>query len=66
MNYQVRSDVVTLVDRLKFLERIDLNDVFFEAFLNCDLVIILAVNKGNLLPVSLASAGCLEDVVDVL
>ena len=51
---------------MKGYKRIDLNDVLSKALFDLYFVVFLAVNEGDLLPISLTSAGCLEDVVDIL
>jgi len=60
------SDVVSLIDGLQLAERIDLNDVFLEAFTNLNLILILEDQQRHLIPVTLFSAGHIVSFLDVI
>ena len=63
---QARLNIVSLVDCLKLLKAINLNDIFVEAFTYLYPIILFSIYQRHLLPIPLFSTGGIIHILNIL
>lgn len=61
----MKSSRVNTIERLKFLEGVNLHDVFLRALTDVNVVVVCAVREGNLVPVTFLAARLRDGGLDV-